>query len=248
MKIPPKLTKREREILPFVAAGETRSQIAKKFDISEDTVKAHIRNIVTKFDAVTVRDGIGDFWEYLEMFSDDGLGYKFYVNLVTNHVKLDGVTGDGKLTRTHHIVTIEDGQTELEDVFALPGGIGASYIDGVEAKPYLSQLNKQFFKKHFKEPLPENSEVSVTFEVEQLKCYTADVEYNFSRINHPTYEMVLVIEFPKDRPCIEAWPEGRISAMPLKLPANAFKFQDGVAELRIIQPQLGGQYLIHWRW
>ena len=248
MKIPPRLTQREKEVLPFLAAGETRTGIARKLSISDETVKVHIKNIVDKFDAVSVRDGIADFWEYLEMFSSDGLGYKFFIKSSENHLKLNKDSADGLLKRTLNIVTIEDGQTELQDIFTGSGDIGICYIDGIETKPFSSSMNRQYFKKQFAEPLSENTDVSVTFEVELLNCYPLDAEYHYIRINHPTHEMVLSIDFPLDRPPIEVWAEGRISAAPIKLPKNAFDVKDGVAQLCIYQPKIGEQYMIHWRW
>jgi len=56
MKPPPFLTTRERELLPYLASGANRSQIADHFGLSEETVKRHTRNILTKFKAKTIRD------------------------------------------------------------------------------------------------------------------------------------------------------------------------------------------------
>lgn len=56
MKPPPFLTIRERELLPYLASGANRSQIADHFGLSEETVKRHTRNILTKFKAKTIRD------------------------------------------------------------------------------------------------------------------------------------------------------------------------------------------------
>ena len=46
-----KLTKRENEVLHFLAKGCTRNQIAKKLFISDETVKMHIKNIYKKLKA-----------------------------------------------------------------------------------------------------------------------------------------------------------------------------------------------------
>lgn len=248
MKIPPRLTQREKEVLPLLAAGETRTAIASKLSISEETVKVHIKNIVDKFDAASVRDGIADFWDYLDAFSPDGLGYKFYIILSDNYLKLDATSSNGKLTRKLNIVTIEDGQTELQDVFIGAGNVDICKIDGIETPPFSTSMNRRYFKKEFKEPLAENSEVSVTFDLDMLNCFPLDTEYQFIKINHPTHEIVLKVEFPQNRPPIEVWAEGRIFAAPIKLPKNAFSLQGTVAELRIYHPNIGEKYIIHWRW
>ena len=46
-----KLTKRENEVLHFLARGCTRNQIARKLFISDETVKMHIKNIYKKLKA-----------------------------------------------------------------------------------------------------------------------------------------------------------------------------------------------------
>jgi DNA-binding NarL/FixJ family response regulator len=43
-----RLTKREKEILKFIALGKTNEEIAKKLNISILTVKTHVRNIYSK--------------------------------------------------------------------------------------------------------------------------------------------------------------------------------------------------------
>ena len=45
------LTKRERQILKFVANGNTNKQIARKLDISEQTIKNHVSAILRKLNA-----------------------------------------------------------------------------------------------------------------------------------------------------------------------------------------------------
>ena len=48
---PPALSKREREIVRFVALGYTGPEIAAELHISHDTVRTHVRNAMIKLDA-----------------------------------------------------------------------------------------------------------------------------------------------------------------------------------------------------
>jgi two-component system, NarL family, nitrate/nitrite response regulator NarL len=45
-----RITPRERQIIPLILEGLTNKEIAQKLDIAIDTVKAHVRNILEKFD------------------------------------------------------------------------------------------------------------------------------------------------------------------------------------------------------
>ncbi len=56
MRRPPQLTQREAEIVPFLASGFSRAEIAQHLDVSEETVKKHTSNILAKFDSLTLRE------------------------------------------------------------------------------------------------------------------------------------------------------------------------------------------------
>ena len=43
-----KLTPREREILVFIARGDSNKEIARTLDLAESTVKIHVQNILKK--------------------------------------------------------------------------------------------------------------------------------------------------------------------------------------------------------
>jgi two-component system nitrate/nitrite response regulator NarL len=50
---PVRLTEREREILRFIASGNSNKAIAKVLNISHDTVKLHVRHILAKLNLST---------------------------------------------------------------------------------------------------------------------------------------------------------------------------------------------------
>jgi DNA-binding NarL/FixJ family response regulator len=46
-----KLTPREIEVLKLLAAGNSNNSLAEKLSVSEETVKMHVKNILSKLDA-----------------------------------------------------------------------------------------------------------------------------------------------------------------------------------------------------
>ena len=87
MQPPPKLTPREQEILPFLTSGANRNEIANHFGLSAETVKRHTRNILAKFGAKTLRDGMWDITDYLNNYGlPDPLYPLFAHKVVAEHV------------------------------------------------------------------------------------------------------------------------------------------------------------------
>lgn len=80
MHKPPLLTRREEEIVPYLVAGATRSEISNELKISEDTVKKHLKAIFSKFDVVNYRDGQFELWAYNVYYSKKGMGLNSHMN------------------------------------------------------------------------------------------------------------------------------------------------------------------------
>jgi DNA-binding NarL/FixJ family response regulator len=53
------LTAREREILQLLADGMSNAEVAGRLFISEETVKSHVRHILTKLEADTRTQAVG---------------------------------------------------------------------------------------------------------------------------------------------------------------------------------------------
>ncbi len=64
LKQVPKLTRREKEILAFVAKGLTTNQIAESLVISSHTVESHRKNLMEKFQTKSVTAAVKSAIEY----------------------------------------------------------------------------------------------------------------------------------------------------------------------------------------
>ena len=84
----PTLTARELDIAPLLVANATRSEIARHFGISDETVKHHTRNILRKFEATNVRDSFEALSEHLYVFGKDGLGVNYFCHRFERHLYL----------------------------------------------------------------------------------------------------------------------------------------------------------------
>lgn len=248
MIIPPKLTPREREILPMLALGETRSQIALRTNLSEETVKVHTKNIVDKFDATNVRDGIQSFWKYLETYTDKGYDYKFYLKRMETFLDIKGRGELANLTRRFHLVAVGDGLTELDDTFSADGGVGEFSIDGKVEEPYLVKMGKHFFRKVFDPSLIDGQEVIVNFEGTFIESYIENSEFMRVSVSYPTLEMMLSVSFDVNNFPKKIWAEKRMGLVTLTVPANYFSVQEGVATILVNAPEVHEDYFVRWIW
>jgi len=64
LKQVPKLTRREKEVLSFVAKGMTTNQIAESLFISSHTVESHRKNLMEKFQTKSVTAAVKSALEY----------------------------------------------------------------------------------------------------------------------------------------------------------------------------------------
>lgn len=106
MSTPPLLTVREKEVLPFLMVGATRKEIAHALEISTETIKFHVRNILDKFDAVSVRDGFNDLLQYQTYYGVGGLDVRRY--LIDTETELTVMPGrrDASLFQKHQYLIV----------------------------------------------------------------------------------------------------------------------------------------------
>ncbi len=85
----PILTKREFQIIEYLAAGITRDEIARDIKVSPETVKLHTKNILRKFDSASVRDGAADIQAFVRAYGKNGLGHQIFNTSVTVTAVID---------------------------------------------------------------------------------------------------------------------------------------------------------------
>ncbi len=85
----PILTKREFQIIEYLAAGIIRDEIARDIKVSPETVKLHTKNILRKFDSASVRDCAADIQAFVRAYGKNGLGHQIFNTSVTVTAVID---------------------------------------------------------------------------------------------------------------------------------------------------------------
>jgi DNA-binding CsgD family transcriptional regulator len=123
LHFPPKLTKRESEILPLLLAGSTRDEIASSLSVSPETVKLHTRNILSKFGATTVRDGFYDMNLYQTHYGVGGQGSDRFENLFQCVCQILPGRRDVRITNKLNITVMQDELSEFKFSYVANGSL-----------------------------------------------------------------------------------------------------------------------------
>ena len=131
---PPRLTKKESEILPLLLSGSTRDEIASSLSVSPETVKLHTRNILSKFGATKVRDEFYDMNLYQTHYGVGGQGSDRFENLFQCVCQILPERKDVRITNKLNITVMQD---ELSD-FKFSHVAGGSLIDAIAPGNFLN--------------------------------------------------------------------------------------------------------------
>ena len=123
LHLPPKLTKRESEILPLLLAGSTRDEIASSLSVSPETVKLHTRNLLSKFGATTVRDGFYDMNLYQTHYGVGGQGSDRFENLFQCVCQILPGRRDVRITNKLNITVMQDELSEFKFSYVANGSL-----------------------------------------------------------------------------------------------------------------------------
>ena len=120
---PPKLTKRESEIVPLLLAGSTRDEIASSLSVSPETVKLHTRNILSKFGATTVRDGFYDMNLYQTHYGVGGQRSDRFENLFQCVCQILPGRRDVRITNKLNLTVMQDELSEFKFSYVANGSL-----------------------------------------------------------------------------------------------------------------------------
>lgn len=251
MQRPPVLTERERQIVPFLAAGSSRTEMAQHFKVSAETIKIHVRNILNKFDAANFRDGAAAIKEYTEHFGEPEPAYNLFCISVDARATIDL---DRKLMTsrvTSRYVGIRDESTSI--ISTVTHGnfkVISVKLDGVPSVPKESHYNTDIHEKYYDPPIPPGVEFIREFEViRDLGDQVFERSGYMLSINYPTGDMKVSVEFIGDRvpPAIEA--VTLLGAIKRKSDTpNIVKESENTYSMQTSNPKIGVNYSIRWKW
>ena len=132
----PRLTVREFEIAPLLIANATREEIAQHLNISEETVKQHTRNILRKFNAVSVRDAYDAISDHIFVFGPEGLHKNYFYHALKRDLFIAPNRTDGHFKEVLEVEAIYRPCTEFSvEMVHATGWIKNKCINGKSLTP-----------------------------------------------------------------------------------------------------------------
>jgi hypothetical protein len=247
MRFPPKLSKREIEILPYLVGGLTRREIAELMSISEETVKIFTRKVSRKFGGQSLRDVLKDLTEY-NMFFLQG-EHRFYVPHVDLHVDvLEGRT-DCRTSAKFEIVAISADVTSYVEAYTAQAIMKSVTVNGQSIQPRVDIEQRYIVEYDFETPIKPFEAKDLVVITEHELGENSDKKHSYGNAAYdPTGSMSVTVQFHS------ADPPTQISTFRNhgnKIFNNEFSFrtiESGVFQFHIDDPIFMSSYALSWVW
>lgn len=247
MKFPPKLSRREREIVPYIVDGFTRKEIAQTLNVSEETVKVFYRSLARKFDAGRLREAMEDLAEYYKFFIKGP--HKFYVPHVDTVFTLlaDG-TSDVIETR-YSVVAISDTIREIKELYTTAGEMKRVTMNGRVIAPIVDVGKRFTYHYALQKKLARFETYDMHVVTEVVGAYGRENSEKFANGAYdPTGSMTLTVQFdtprlPKRVICYRQHGNQEVSGeFPLEV------LDERRYKISIQDPIYLSEYTIRWFW
>lgn len=249
MRRPPKLTKREISLVPYLLTGASRKDIADQIGVSEETVKSHIRNVIRKFDANTLRECFLELQAFNEFFNNNSSqGYEYWHDVRAElTISADGITAESTVT------------TEAEAMFgaikstAFPSGVDAGAImllefNGNIIKHKTSLDTLHWYPFDFPEPIKDGTLFTTFMRLISKNSYLNPTETQNLSISRPTKVASIRVNFESGVVPKIAGVSVTAQGRSVEVPGLAIQRLESGLYLEIPDPKVYYWYSIIWTW
>lgn len=219
MRPPPKLTPREREILPYLVSGATRKEIAATLSVSPETIKIHVKNLLDKFGAVTVRDAFTDLNNYQRFYGLGGLDFNIFNVDIEVTLELMPNRRDARVHRRQLIQAVNRPVTSfVRRFYAGDGEVQLSYQSNrIHCDQRPDESGAKFFEMSINPPI----EVDDTYQIDEhifwQGCLDPISDCDIVTFDTPFGKRTMRHIFPADDPPKEVLFETRVGFTNTKL-------------------------------
>lgn len=244
---PPSLTERQFEVLELMAHGATRGEIAKHLNISPETVKAHTKVVLAKFNATSYRDCAPAVLKFLAAYGDISNGTNLFYDTINYDVE---ITPDWAVSiyNRHHRGTVVRGEVaEISTSLDFPGDLFDIFLNG--RPPDRIEERGKYISYAIDLPNPlkagQDFERHLTY---KARSFTEKGRKEISNtIGTPTGILNMSVTFPAAPEFCKgsALTNSKLVAVE-DLPNVSFRMHGLRATMSVTQPNPGDKYTIYW--
>ena len=248
MDRPPRLTPKEREILPSLIAGCTRDEIASDLGIGLDAVRFHVRNILKKFDAVSVKDGTVRFQVYEALYGENGPCHKVFVDELTIKITVNNDLKTAIYEKFSEMYVVHPQLEELRECVICDGQILQVSINSQIIEASSVTHGQNWYVQSFKKRKRVGETFGRHFTCRIADAFNADTEYWAQEQIIPTGFFRFSISLPENRPAKRFWCECSLQNQPFEMELSEVTSNGRFATLEVPNPLMNAWYKIFWDW
>jgi|GEM_PF-6736229 len=244
---PPSLTERQFEVLELMAYGATRTEIAKHLNISPETVKAHTKAVLVKFDATSYRDCAPAVLKFLAAYGDLSKGTNLFYDTIDYDIEITPDWAVSIYNRRQRGIVVRGEVPEISTSIDFPGDLFDIYLNGREPDRVEERGKYIFYAINLPKPLTtgQSFERHLTY---KARAFTEKGRKEISNtIGTPTGILNMSVSFPAPPEFCKgsALINSKLVAVE-DLPNVSFRLQGLRATMSVTQPNSGDKFTIYW--
>lgn len=244
---PPSLTERQFEVLELMAYGATRSEIAKHLNISPETVKAHTKAVLTKFDATSYRDCAPAVLKFLSAYGDLSKGTNLFYDTIDYDIEITPDWAVSIYNRRQRGIVVRGEVREISTSIDFPGELFDIFINGRTPDRVEERGKYIFYAIDLPAPLNTGQDFQrhLTY---KARAFTEKGRKEISNtIGTPTGILNMSVTFPAMPEFCKGSALINSKLVPVEeVPNASFRMQGLRATMSVTQPSSGDKYTIYW--
>ncbi len=249
MRLPPRLTTRELDCLPLLVSGKTRHEMADLLGVSAETIKKHVRSLLSKYDAANLRDALPTMrldWDY---YHSGQFSFDVFCKSAEFAVTVDCPNATMQVTVTQKFVVIGSQVSRLKfSVISDNFPMTDVKIDGRVPTQLPGQVGRMVFESPIVPPAAPGSQFTRSSVVTYKMPHSRSNGYYAGLCSYPTEFLTMNVTFkPAPRP---DQMDAAVYLFGLKVQDEPVEVKQTVQGLQMtsFDPGFQKSYVINWEW
>lgn len=189
---PPNFTQRELQVIPLLVSGATRAEMAAQLGVSAETIKKHVRSILKKFDATSLRDCIIEITQYHDQFIQ--AAHRFFVPSLKTTLHVHENKKDCEIVSEYDVLALQSGVDSISELYHTDGTRPIVTINETVLEPVYELIGALYTWRFPRELLVQERQ-QIKSRVTFFDAFGKNEESHFNNIADPTGYLDFGVEF-----------------------------------------------------